>query len=313
MKISIDRKNDVIIIVGPTAVGKTSLSLHIAGQLDSEIVSADSRQIYKLMDIGTAKPTIEEQCLILHHFIDIKFPNEYYSAGQYAREARTTIQSIREKDRLPIVVGGSGLYIRALVDGFFTGEIADEAVKKKLIQEEDEKGLTFLYQKLIRVDPVLAQKLHPNDSQRIKRALEVWEVSGKPLSQFQKKPNNLANFNPVYLGLTMERERLYHRIERRVDQMLTDGLVDEVKSIAKLGYSKDLSALQTVGYKEVFQYLDKRINFNQMVELIKQKSRNYAKRQFTWFKKDRRINWYNITGPKDLQSLATTIVVSVNN
>lgn len=313
MKLSIDPKNDVIIIVGPTAVGKTSLSLQIAEQLDSEIVSADSRQIYKLMDIGTAKPTPEEQRQVVHHFIDNKFPDEYYSAGQYARDARAVIDSLREKGQLPLVVGGSGLYIRALVDGFFADEIADEAVKENLKMDEQEKSLTFLYRKLAKVDPLLAQKIHPNDRQRIIRALEVWEVSGKPLSEFQQKPKNPAEFNPVYIGLTMDREQLYHRIERRVDDMLDQGFVDEVRRIAALGYSKDLSALQTVGYKEVFQYLYKEINYERMVELIKQKTRNYAKRQFTWFKKEKRINWFSIGEPEQLQSLATTIVISVNN
>ncbi|MBD3290239.1 tRNA (adenosine(37)-N6)-dimethylallyltransferase MiaA [candidate division KSB1 bacterium] len=313
MKININQKKDVLIIVGPTAVGKTSLSLNIADEIESEIVSADSRQVYKLMNIGTAKPTADEQLRAVHHFIDIKYPDEYYSAGQYAREARSVIDTIRSRDRLAIVVGGSGLYIRALVDGFFEDEVADEAVKQSLRKIEKENGLTYLYEKLSEIDPQLAQKLHPNDSQRIKRALEVWEISGKRLSDFQKKPNNPADFNPVFIGLSMEREVLYQRIEDRVDKMLEKGLIDEVRHISKLGYSKNLPALQTVGYKEVFQLLDGEINRERMVELIKQKSRNYAKRQITWFNKDQRIQWYNITKTGKTNSPETTIVTFVNN
>ena len=289
-----NRDKAVAFIIGPTAVGKTHLSLKISEKYDIEIISADSRQIYKYMDIGTAKPTPEELHGVPHHFIDIKFPDEYYSAGKFGKEARSRIDDIIARDKIPLVVGGAGFYVKALAEGLFEAEIHDARVKQKLRNEVVEKGLAELYERLKRVDPQSAARIHANDKQRILRALEVWEISRTPLSKYHQEDEVTSNFNAVYFGLTTDRSLLYRRIEKRVDDMIRDGLVEEVKSIMEKGYSEDLSSLQTVGYKEVFQYFHGALSRDEMIALIKQNSRNYAKRQMTWFRKNKEIEWYDI-------------------
>jgi tRNA dimethylallyltransferase len=302
-------KNRVLIIVGPTAVGKTGVSLYLAKQLEnSEIISADSRQIYKYMNIGTAKPTQEELTIIPHHFIDIKYPDEYYSAGKFGREARRVIDNLLNEEKTPIVVGGSGLYIRALVDGFFEKQIFDQQVKARLKEEMNKNGLPALYQRLQQVDPISAERFHPNDGHRIVRALEVYELTREPLSAFQSQQSRKADFEPVFVGLTRDRKYLYQMIENRVDFMLEKGLVQEVTQLQKMGYHSQLNSMQTVGYREVFEYLDQKIDFNEMVRLIKQRTRNYAKRQLTWFRKDRRIKWFDVDQYLDLDELGNEIL-----
>lgn len=297
----------VLLIVGPTAVGKTEVSLQLAKLLDSEIVSADSRQVYKYMDIGTAKPTEDQRAQVRHHFIDIKYPDEYYSAGQYGREARDCIEEIFSRGKQPIVVGGSGLYIRALVDGFFVPKVSDVNVKSDLKKRAAEKGISVMYERLKSVDPVTANRLHATDTQRILRALEVFEITGQPFSSFLENKPKPANFHQVFFGLTLERGKLYSKIESRVDQMFTDGFLDEVKGLRSRGYGSSLNALQTVGYKEAFSFLEGTIDSSEMLDLIKQKSRNYAKRQMTWFRKDQRINWVDAQTFKSTLELASYI------
>lgn len=306
-------KKKVLLIVGPTAVGKTAISCEIAKHLPIEIVSADSRQVYRFMNIGTAKPTEEERAAVPHHFIDIKDPNEWYSAGQFGTDARVCIGEILQKSKLPQVVGGSGLYIRALVDGLFEPKISDASVKQKLKKRVREDGLEALYQELKNVDPVTAGSLSITDTQRILRALEVFEITGKPFSEFRQKKTPSAEFQAFFVGLTMNRDQLYAQIETRVDQMLQQGLVEEVKALKKRGFTSDLNALQTVGYKEVFLYLDNKISREEMVRLIKQKSRNYAKRQWTWFNKDKRIYWINLSEIVDKSEVATIILKQLNS
>lgn len=301
-------RNKALCIVGPTAVGKTAVALKFAEHRDCEIVSVDSRQIYKYMTIGTAKPTETELAAVPHHFIDTKFPDEDYSAGQFGTEARMVIDDIFKRGKLPVVVGGSGLYIRGLIEGFSGERIADAAVKDKLKAEVENIGLPTLYDRLKKVDPITADKLPPEDTQRILRALEVYEVSGKLFSDFVAKESTPANFESVFVGLTMPRQNLYERIESRVDVMLKTGLVAEVEKLQELGYSPKLNALQTVGYKEVFQFLAGEIDAEQMATFIKQKTRNFAKRQFTWFKKDERIKWFELvedSTDKVIQDLLT--------
>lgn len=297
----------VLLIVGPTAVGKTEVSLQLAKLLDAEIVSADSRQVYKYMDIGTAKPTQEQRARVCHHFIDIKYPDEYYSSGQYGREARHCIEEIFERGKQPIVVGGSGLYIRALVDGFFEPKVSELRVKNDLKRQVSEKGISIMYEKLRSVDPETANRLHTTDTQRILRALEVFEITGEPFSKFLEHKPKPADFHPVFIGLTLDRQQLYSKIESRVDKMFACGFLDEVKELKRRGYEPILNALQTVGYKEAFLFLNGKIDFSEMVGLIKQKSRNYAKRQMTWFKKDSRINWLDLNSFKSEIDLAKYI------
>jgi len=288
-------KKHVLLIVGPTAVGKTSLSLLLARRLKNvEIISADSRQVYKFMDIGTAKPTPDQLAAVPHHFIDIKFPDEYYSSGQFGREARQRIDRLFRQQKTPVVVGGSGLYIRALVDGFFEKPVYDPHIKAQLKRELHNRGAAWLHDQLKQIDPMLAERIHPNDGHRIVRALEVFKITGKPLSSFQQQQSQQANFIPVFVGLNRKRERLYQLIEQRVDQMIRQGLIDEVRQLQQRGYHAQLNSMQTVGYREVYEYLAGKISFDEMVRLIKQYSRNYAKRQLTWFRKDQRITWFDV-------------------
>lgn len=302
-------KKKVVFIVGPTAVGKTGLSLALARYMKPvEIISADSRQVYKLMDIGTAKPTPGERNQVVHHFVDIKFPDEYFSAGMFGREARIVIDRLLSSEILPCVVGGSGLYIRALVDGLFMKQIASDSVKQQLKAEMREYGTDALYARLQQIDPESARNIHQNDGHRIVRALEVYELSGEPISQFYKHHAEAPTFDPVFIGLNRPRASLYHIIERRVDAMINQGFVDEVKRLQKAGFGSDLNSMQTVGYREVFQYLRNECDFDEMVRLIKQRTRNYAKRQLTWFRRDERIKWFTIEDRDESKEVVSRIL-----
>ena len=220
-------------------------------------------------------------------------PDEYYSAGMFGREARQKIDQLFAGGKTPIVVGGSGLYIRALVDGFFDKQISDSEVKQRLKDELKQLGITHLYERLKTVDRITAEKIHPNDGHRIVRALEVYELTGKPLSRFQKETSTKANFKTIFVGLNCERKKLYQVIDLRVDSMIREGLLDEVSKLKEMGFVPPLNSLRTVGYQEVFDYLANEIDYSEMLRLTKQRSRNYAKRQLTWFRKDKRIQWFN--------------------
>jgi len=297
-----------LILVGPTAVGKTDIAIALAERLGGEIVSADSRQIYRYMTIGTAKPKPEQLAAVPHYFIDVCAPDVRYSAGQFSAEARVVIADIMARGKVPLIVGGSGLYVRALVDGLAEPRIADEAVKQRLKTTLAEQGLPSLYARLQSLDSALAARLNPSDSQRILRALEVYEITGKPFSDFIRKSPRPAAFEPCFVGLTMQRELLYKRIDGRVDHMIESGLIDEVKALRSRGYARGLNALQTVGYQEVFMFLEGEIDYDRMVALIKQKSRNYAKRQLTWFRKDKRIGWVALEAYPDRDRLLNLLV-----
>ncbi len=296
-----------LVIAGPTAVGKTAVALALAQEIDCEIISADSRQVYRYMNIGTAKPTAQELQAVPHHFVDIKDPDEYYSAGQFGSEARTCVQEIFSRGRLPLIVGGSGLYIRGLLDGFFGAQIADAAIKARLKQEVAEGGLAALYQRLQQVDPVLAARLQPTDQQRILRALEVFEITRKPLSGFLEREPQPAAFNYDFVALDKPRELLYERIDARVERMLGQGFLHEVRQLQQRGYQRDLNALQTVGYREAFAHLQGELTLDEMVTTMKRKSRNYAKRQLTWFRSDSRVQWLQVAGGSDARTLAQKI------
>lgn len=290
-----------MIIVGPTAVGKTDLSIFLAEKYGGEIVSADSRQVYRFMDIGTAKPTSLQLAHVKHFFINIRFPNEYYSAGEFGREARECIYGLFKKNIKPIIVGGSGFYLRALIDGLYAPKVSNTAVKEKWRLVIQQKGNNFAYQHLKKNDPESAKRIHPNDSQRIIRAIEVQEITGRPLSLFKSGDEEPADFKPVFIGLTRPRKKLYERIERRVDLMLQEGLINEVETLISNGYNSELNALQTVGYKEVFNFFDQKLSREEMVNQIKTNSRRYAKRQMTWFGKDERINWIDVENIAECQ------------
>lgn len=296
-----------LILLGPTGAGKTMVALALAKQLAVEIVSADSRQVYRHMDIGTAKPAPAERELAPHHFIDIRNPDEVYSAGQYGQEARVVIETVLKRKKWPLVVGGSGLYLRALLEGFFEPKASNREIQEQLRRRAREEGSLVLHAELTQIDPTSAARLHPNDTHRVVRALEIYYASGRLPSEVRLYNSQPAAFIYRLLGLNLERSELYARVNQRVDSMLVAGLIDECRNLVKMGYSPDLNALQTVGYQEVFQYLRDEISYHRMVELIKQHSRNYAKRQMTWFRKMSGVEWLDVKPEDTPEEIATSI------
>jgi tRNA dimethylallyltransferase len=287
----------ILIIAGPTAVGKTEASILLAQELGAEIVSADSMQIYRGMDIGTAKPTPEQRALVYHHMIDIADPAQPYSVGDYLRDARNAIDGILQSGGVPIVVGGTGLYIRALMRGLFHGPPADMELRERLLRKESEGGEGALYADLARLDPEAAIKIHPNDLRRTVRALEVFTLRDEKLSDLQKAHSfqeKTHSFNLLFL--VRGRPELYPRIERRVDQMLVQGLEAEVKGLMLKGYSGDLISMQALGYSHFIDYFNGRAGYEETVELLKRDTKRYAKRQFTWFRREPDARWVDITG-----------------
>lgn len=289
-----------MVVAGPTASGKTALGIDLAQRLDGEIISADARQVYQYMDIGTAKPTAEERAAVPHHLIDFVDPAESYNAGQFALDAADVISDLQKRGKLPIVVGGAGLYIRALLDGFSPMPEIPNDIRERL-QKEAEAHLGDMYGRLGRVDPEWADKVQPSDRQRIVRGLEVFEASGTPLSEHQKRsPEPPGNWTASWFGLMWDREILYERINTRACQMFADGLVDEVKCLQEKGYSSDLNALNTFGYREVFEYLAGEVSQEQALADLQQGTRRYAKRQMTWFRGEARMQWVDpVTHPSD--------------
>lgn len=303
-------KKPMVVIVGPTAVGKTDVSILVAERLEGEIVSADSMQIYKFMNIGTAKPTPEEMKAVKHHMIDIVEPWQDFSVAQFQMQARSCIEDIQSRGKLPVLVGGTGLYISSIIyDLDFTNTVSDPGFRAELQKLARERGKEYLYEWLKRVDPGTAKRLHVNDLRRVIRALEVYHCSGKPMSEYNTgMRRDAALFNPVIFGLTMPREELYRRIEKRVDRMMDEGLVDEVKGLLERGCTREMVSMQGLGYKEVIGYLEGEYSLSEAVELLKRNTRRFAKRQFTWFKRDDRIIWIDIHEIGDKDRIANRIV-----
>jgi tRNA dimethylallyltransferase len=302
----------VVVIVGPTCSGKTKLSLILAEIFKTEIISADSRQIYKLLDIGTAKPSYSELKKIKHYFIDDLDPTENFNANEFEQNTETILKDLHLRNKIPIVVGGSGLYIKALIDGIVESADSNFQLKNELLELRQKFGNEYLYNELKKVDPDSASRMLPQNWKRVIRALEVYKLTGKSISNHfleQKKKNE---FNFLQYGLLWDRKKLYQNIEIRVDKMIKDGLVDEVKEILKKSYSKELNSLNTVGYKEIIDYLANKISLENAVELIKRNTRRYAKRQMTWFRADDRIKWFEITDSKELETIAQKIFKDVN-
>jgi tRNA dimethylallyltransferase len=300
-------KRVVLCIIGPTASGKTSLALLIARKLNGEIISADSRQVYQYLDIGTAKPTKQQRRQVKHHFVDELDPNEAFNAGEFGRKGRKIIDSLFRREKVPIVVGGSGLYVRSLIDGFFEGPSADNDVREGLYKRLHEDGAGRLLEELRKVDPVSASSMLVSNTRRIVRALEVFELTGMPISKLQGEKIKI-DFIPLMIGLKWDRKMLYERINRRVDAMLESGFLNEVRRLLDLGYSETTNSLQTVGYKEAMSYRQGKIDYNTMAELIKRNTRRFAKRQLTWFRADNRIHWLPIADEKELTSIAQGIM-----
>jgi tRNA dimethylallyltransferase len=296
MKLTSVLEDSLLIIAGPTASGKTAVGIELAAELNGEIISVDSRQIFRHMNIGTAKPTFEERSAAPHHLVDIVDPDESYSAGQFAKDAAKIIQDIQDRDRVPILVGGSGFYLEALIDGFSPIPEIPEQIRSEL-KIKAESSLPELFSRLGEVDPVLAERLHPNDTQRIVRGLEVHKVTGEALSDLQKLPRERAGEWPAHwFALGMERQTLYSAIDRRVDWMIARGLVEEVRQLRTKGYGPELDAINTFGYREVYRHISGELTLEEARDQITAATRHYAKRQLTWFRKNDRINWVDNLG-----------------
>jgi len=285
-------KPNVIVICGPTGVGKTAAAINVAEVFGGQIISADSMQIYRYMDIGTAKPTPEEQARVPHYMIDIVDPDEDFDAAMFAETARKKIAELHEKQIPAIVAGGTGFYIKSLVHGLFQGVTADSEIRIRLKQEAAVNGGECLHERLRRYDPDTAAKIHPHDIFRIVRAIEVYEITGKPLSeyhgthQFAEEP-----FHVLKIGLDMEREMLYERINRRVDAMIATGFEDEVRKLLDMGYSPELKSMQSIGYRHLAEFIQGKMPYEEALRTLKRDTRRYAKRQMTWFKADPQIIW----------------------
>ncbi len=283
--------NYSVIILGPTASGKTALSLELAS-FGGEIISVDSRQVYKYMDIGTAKPSKEELLKVPHHLISIVEPDEKFTAGLFKRESEKLINALYQKNKIPFLVGGTGLYFNSILYGLSSIPVVPNEIRSFVDRKIELRGLERVYNILEKIDSTYANKIHKNDKQRISRAIEVFYFTKKPFSSFfNERPNN--NFQFIKIGINMERELLYKRVDLRVDQMIKDGLIDETENLLKMGYKKDSPGMKTIGYSEIVDYLENRTSKDEAIELIKRNTRHYAKRQVTWFKKIDGIYWFN--------------------
>lgn len=290
------KKPLLICVVGATAIGKTSLSIALATAFNTEIISADSRQFYSSMNIGTAVPSAQELVAAPHHFIQHKSIFDSYNVGDFEREALLKLDTLFSKKSTAILVGGSGLYVDAVVNGLDHFPDIDKQIREALNTQLDNDGLAFLQQELMRVDPLYYKTMDTENPRRVIRALEIYRATGKPYSSFLKDRAANRNFKTLYIGLTAERPIVYQRINKRVDIMLENGLLEEVK---QLRAHKDLNALQTVGYRELFQYFDGTLTLEKAVEEIKKNTRRFAKRQGTWFRKNQQIHWFDYTSKSD--------------
>ena len=294
-------KSKLLCLLGPTAVGKTEIAIQLAQRLNAEIISVDSRQIYRQMDIGTAKPTPEEQQAARHHLIDCIDISQPFSVADYQSLADTAIADIQNRGNRVLLVGGAGLYFRVIVDGLFEGPGADPALRKRLEGEVAQFGVDALHDRLRVCDPESADRIHPNNIVRVIRALEVYELTGTPMSELQQQWHPERQRYPfIAFGLTMPRVLLYCRIEQRVDVMLANGLIAEVESLLAAGYGRDTIALRSFGYKELIAYLDGACTYLEAISQLKQNTRRFAKRQLTWFRKDTRIEWLDRESTPDI-------------
>lgn len=302
----------IIVIAGPTASGKSGLAMEICEKFDGEIINADSIQVYKYLDIGSAKPTKEDREKIPHHLIDIKDLTEPFSAADFKELADEAIKDITSRGKVPVIVGGTGLYIRALTEGLMEAPDGDEALREKFNKEIEEHGLDFLYDKLKKVDPVATEKIHRNNRHRIIRALEVYELTGKPLSEHQKAHGfKDKNYNALKIALEVDRDELRERIAKRTEEMYSgDAIIKEVQSILELGYKDDLKPLNSVGYREAAAKLKGAVSRDEALELTKKSTYQYAKRQVTWFKKEPNIKWFNVRAKADIMGEITEFLRS---
>lgn len=295
--------NKIIVIVGPTAVGKTYVSVELAKKIDTEIVSADSMQIYKEMNIGTAKITKHEMQGIPHHMLDVVNPDENYSVSEFKQDSEKVIDELLKNNKVPIVVGGSGLYVNSLIYDLDFGKAkSNEKLRDYYDYYHKEHGEDALYDKLLKIDPAAAEKIHKNNVKRVIRALEVYDITGVKFSELNtdiRKPSD--KYECILVGLSMDRKILYNRINERVDKMISEGLINEVQSLLDKGYHRDLISMKAIGYKEIIDYLEGNTSLEEAVNILKKNTRRFAKRQYTWFLKDENVKWFDVTDIKDLQ------------
>lgn len=300
-------KERLVVIVGPTSVGKTELSLELAEAFRGEIISGDSMQVYRGMDIGTAKATPAELARVPHHLIDILDPDEEYSVALFQESATRLISEINARGHLPMIVGGTGLYIESVTHRFqFANAKQDPELRSRLQKLAEIEGVEELHRRLADVDPITAERLHPNDVKRVIRALEIYELTGMRMSEYQHRAE-YSPYNLYMIGLTMEREKLYERINQRVDKMIEAGLVEEVRRLLDLGYESGYTSMQGLGYKELIPYLYGEIPLEKAIDDIKQRTRHFAKRQLSWFRRMSDIEWFDVTNPEDRPKIVQTI------
>jgi tRNA dimethylallyltransferase len=285
-------KQSIVVICGPTGIGKTAVAITLAQRFNGEIISADSMQVYRRMDIGTAKATPEEQAAAPHHMIDIVAPDEPFDAARFAVLARTAAAEIAGRGMLPIVAGGTGLYIKALTQGIFQAKATDARIRKRLQEALAQEGPAAMHRRLAKMDPEAARRIHPNDRVRILRALEVFEATGRPISDHHSTHRfGEAPFRTLKIGLEMARTALYDRINRRVEMMLDSGLLSEVLGLLEMGYDASLKSMKSIGYRHMADFIEGRLPWDEAVRTLKRDTRRYAKRQYTWFKADPGIRW----------------------
>ncbi len=299
-------KDRIIFLVGPTAVGKSEIAVSLAEKIKAEIISCDSMQLYKKMDIITSKPSAAQKKSVPHHLIDAIPVNKEYNVSKYYNDTARQIKAILKRGRAPLIVGGTGLYMSILLDGLFKKKASSEAVRERLYKQAEKKESGYLHNKLKAVDPEAALKIHPNDTKRIVRALEVFEITGKPISGLQKQRSGFSQIYDIKVfGLNMPREALYQKIEERVDKMFTAGLVKEVKQLLRMKLSR--TANYAIGIRELKGYFDGLYDLEEAKQLIKKNTRQYAKRQMTWFRKDKRIHWIEVSSHKRPEFIANRI------
>ena len=300
-----ENKTKIIIIGGPTATGKTKLSVSLAKKFSGEIISADSVQIYKKLDIGSAKPTKEEMEEIPHYMIDIIEPTDSFSVCDFVMRAKAHIEDISARGKLPIIVGGTGLYISSLVDNVnFTETETDYSLRDELLKKAENIGAEALHDELLKIDPESAERIHPNNIKRVVRALEIYYQTGKTMTQHNARSKTVPSpYDFKMYALSSERSLIYDRINRRVDSMVENGLFGEVSYLLASGVTRDMQSMQGIGYKEIVSYFEGNLTKDEAIEKVKQNSRRYAKRQLTWFTRDERYMWLDIAKDIDIDSL----------
>ena len=302
------KKIPLIILTGPTAVGKTDLSIKLSKSLNAEIISADSMQIYKYMDIGSAKVTKEEMDGVIHYMIDEVTPDVSFSVSEFQMRSEKYIEEINKKGKNVLITGGTGLYINSLIYNMdFAKSNANNEIREKLEQELEENGIDYMHEKLRGLDEEAANRIHKNNTKRVIRAIEVC-MSGQKMNDFSKDLRYNEKYKPIIIVLNRDREVLYQRINKRVDIMLENGLLDEVKELLKMGYTKDMISMQGIGYKEMIKYLDGEYTYDEAIEIIKRDSRRYAKRQLTWFKRYQDAKWFDLDKYQDIEILKEDII-----